>query len=122
MKRIFFIVVGCISLALGAVGAVLPILPCFPFLLLALICFGKSSKRLHTWFIGTRLYKKNLESYVSGEGMTRATKLKIMAMITALFAIGFVMMSRVPVARIVMVIVWAIHVLYFTFRVKTVTE
>lgn len=122
MKKIFFMVVGCISLGLGAVGAVLPILPCFPFLLLALICFGKSSERLHNWFTGTKLYKNNLESYVKGEGMTKATKIKIMAMVTVLFAIGFILMSKVQVARIIMVVVWALHVLYFTFKVKTVEQ
>ncbi len=122
MKRIFFIVIGCISLVLGAVGAVLPILPCFPFLLLALICFGKSSERLHRWFTGTGLYKNNLESYVKGEGMTKAAKIKIMVMVTVLFAIGFILMSRIPVARAVMVAVWLIHILYFTFKVRTAEQ
>lgn len=120
MKRIFFIIIGCISFALGAVGAILPILPCFPFLLLSLICFGKSSEKLHRWFTGTGLYKNNLESYVKGEGMTKTTKIKIIVMVTVLFIIGFILMSKVPVARIVLVVVWAIHILYFKFKVKTV--
>ena len=34
-KKILFIVLGCIGLGLGAVGAVVPLLPAFPFLLLA---------------------------------------------------------------------------------------
>ena len=72
--RIFYISLGCISLALGAVGTVVPLLPAVPFLLLAAFCFGKSSERLHRWFTGTSLYKNNLETYVKGEGMTRKTK------------------------------------------------
>lgn len=66
IKRMVYIALGCISMGLGALGAVLPLLPAFPFLLLAAFCFGKSSERLHTWFVGTRLYKDNLESYVKG--------------------------------------------------------
>ena len=55
----------------------MPLLPAFPFLLLAAFCFAKSSERLHNWFINTKLYKNNLESYVKGQGMTRKTKIKM---------------------------------------------
>ena len=51
MRRILWIVLGCVGVGLGAVGAVLPLLPAFPFLLLAAFSFAKSSQRLHTWFI-----------------------------------------------------------------------
>lgn len=120
MKRILFVILGCLSLAVGAVGAVLPLLPSFPFLLLAAFCFAKSSERLHSWFISTKLYKDNLESYVQGKGMTWATKLRIMGTVTLLMAIGFIMMSRVPVGRIVLACVWVFHIIYFVFGVRTI--
>ena len=74
IKKIFLVVVGCISLGIGAVGAVLPFLPTFPFLMLTAICFTASSERLNNWFKSTKLYKNNLESYVEKRGMTKATK------------------------------------------------
>ena len=49
MKKIVFVTLGCISLALGVVGIVLPILPTVPFFLLTAFCFAKSSERLHSW-------------------------------------------------------------------------
>lgn len=119
LKKALLVVVGCISLALGAIGAVLPILPTVPFLMLSAFCFAKSSEKLHSWFISTKLYKKNLESFIKGEGMTVKTKVKIMSTVTILMAIGFIMMSRVPVGRGILAIVWVCHVVYFVFRVKT---
>lgn len=120
IKRMATITLGCVSVGLGALGAVLPLLPAFPFLLLAAFCFGKSSERLHTWFVGTRLYKDNLESYVKGRGMTRKTKVHIMVTVTLLMSVGFVMMHQVPVGRIVLGCVWVFHILYFCLAVKTI--
>ena len=122
IKKIIYIALGCLGVGLGALGAVLPLLPSFPFLLLAAFSFGKSSDRLHTWFIGTRLYKENLESYAQGKGMTRKTKVRIMVTVTLLMSIGFLMMHQVVVGRIVLGCVWVFHVLYFTFAVKTIPE
>lgn len=119
-KKILFIVLGCIGLGLGAVGAVLPLLPSFPFLMLAAYCFARSSDRLHNWFIGTKLYKDNLESYVAGKGMTKKTKIRIMVTVTILMSIGFVMMHAVPIGRIVLGCVWVFHMVYFIFGIKTI--
>ncbi|MEO0999273.1 MAG: YbaN family protein [Pseudomonadota bacterium] len=49
--RIFWIGLGSLSVALGAVGMVLPLLPTEPFLLLAAFAFARSSPRLHDWLI-----------------------------------------------------------------------
>ena len=119
LKKILYITVGCLGLGIGAVGAVLPMLPAFPFLLLAAFCFGKSSEKLHNWFIGTKLYKDNLESYVQGKGMTKKTKVRVMVTVTLLMSVGFVMMRQVAVGRIVLVCVWLFHIVYFLFGVRT---
>ena len=122
IKKLLYVILGCIGLALGAVGAVLPLLPAFPFLLLAAFCFAKSSEKLHRWFTGTKLYKNNLESYVKGQGMTWKTKIRIMITVTVLMSIGFIMMHAVPVGRIVLACVWVFLILYFVFRVKTIKQ
>lgn len=121
-KKIFFVVLGCIGVGLGAVGAVVPMIPAFPFLLLAAYSFAKSSEKLHTWFINTKLYKNNLETYVKGQGMTWKTKIRIMITVTCLMAFGFFMMFRkdlyIPCA--ILGGVWLFHILYFCFGVKTI--
>lgn len=120
IKKLVYIVVGCLGVGLGAVGAVLPLLPAFPFLLLAAVCFAKSSEKLNNWFINTKLYKDNLESYVQGKGMTWKTKIRIMITVTLLMSIGFIMMKAVVVGRSVLVGVWLFHIIYFCVGVKTI--
>jgi hypothetical protein len=120
IKKVCYIVLGCIGVSLGALGAVLPLLPAFPFLLLAAFCFGRSSEKLNHWFINTKLYKNNLESYVQGKGMTRKTKIKIMVTVTILMSIGFAMMHAVPAGRVVLGCVWVFHIVYFCLGVKTI--
>lgn len=122
LKKLLYIAAGCIGVALGAVGAVVPLMPAFPFLLLAAYCFARSSERLHAWFVGTKLYRDNLESFVQGRGMTRRAKLRVMAIVTLTMAFGFVMMSRVPIGRAVLAGVWGFHILYFLFGIKTLPE
>lgn len=121
LKKLFWVCLGCLDVGLGAVGAVLPMLPAFPFLLLAAFSFAKSSPKLHTWFTNTKLYKKNLESYVRGQGMTWQTKIRVMITVTLLMAFGFTMMMLkslyIPCA--ILGGVWVFHILYFIFGVKT---
>ncbi len=122
IKKILYIILGCIGVGLGAVGAAVPMIPAFPFLLLAAFCFARSSEKLHTWFINTKLYKDNLEDYVAGRGMTWKTKLRIMVTVTLLMSIGFTMMALkgVVVGCTVLGCVWVFHICYFIWGVKTI--
>ena len=113
---------GFLCFALGMVGGVLPILPTTPFILVAAFCFARSSERLNAWFKCTKLYKQVLEGYVTKRSMTLKAKLTILVPVTALLAIGFALMGSVPVGRIVLAIVWAGHLIYFGFVVKTDKE
>lgn len=122
IKKVLYLILGFIGLILGVIGAIVPLLPAFPFLLLAAFCFAKSSERLHNWFINTKLYKNNLESYVKKKGMSKKTKIKIMVMITILMSIGFIMMHKIWIGQLILFFVWLFHIYYFVFRIKTLNE
>ena len=118
MRKILYIMIGCISLGLGIIGVILPILPTVPFVLLAAFCFARSSERLNGWFKNTKLYRENNIK----NGMTKRVKIRIMCSVTLLMSIGFIMMGLkdIVVGNIVLLIVWIFHMVYFTLGVKTV--
>lgn len=121
LRKAIYIILGCIGLILGAVGVIVPMLPAFPFLLLAAFGFARGSERLHSWFISTRLYKNNLETYVRGQGMTRRTKHRIIASVTVLILISMSILAICELYWVwsILIAVWAFHILYFVFGVKT---
>lgn len=124
IKRIAFIVLGCLSLALAVLGVLLPILPTVPFLALAAFCFAKSSDRLNNWLINTKFYQNNFADFKAGKGMTIKTKVRILVTVTLVMAVGLIvmLMKGVIVGSIVLIIVWLSHIYYFGFKVKTLEE
>ena len=122
MRKILYVMIGGISLILGALGSLIPVLPTAPFLLLATFCFARSSKKLDRWFKTTKLYKDNLEDFVAGRGMTMEAKVRIMVTVTLLMSIGFIMMGLKGIVTgcIVLGCVWVFHIVYFLFGIKTI--
>ncbi|MGG7567516.1 YbaN family protein [Rhodovulum sp. DZ06] len=84
--RAFWFTLGCLSIALGAIGAVLPLLPTVPFLLLAAISFSKSSPRVHDWLIAHPRLGKPIEDWRRGGAI--GPRAKKMASVSILAAFG----------------------------------
>jgi uncharacterized membrane protein YbaN (DUF454 family) len=54
--RMAFVVLGCLCVALGILGAFLPLLPTTPFMLLAAGCFARASTRFYNWLLNTKAF------------------------------------------------------------------
>ena len=122
MKKLLYLILGCIGMGMGAVGAILPVLPTFPFLMQAAFCFARSSEKLNCWFRNTKLYKDNLADFAAGRGMTMKAKIRIMVTVTLLMCIGFIVMgmSGILTGCILLGCIWVFHILYFIFGIKTI--
>jgi len=118
-----YILCGLLFLGMGAAGTVLPLVPTTPFVLLAAVCFGKGSEKLNNWFLSTRIYKNNIEGLVKERVMTIKAKLVLLSTITFFMGSSFFVMrmaSAPRIAQIILAIIWALHVLYFGFKIKTI--
>ncbi|NUM35442.1 MAG: YbaN family protein [Candidatus Brocadiae bacterium] len=75
IKKISLILVGSICVALGVIGMFLPLLPTTPFLLLASVCYTKSSKKFSDWLLTNRLCGQYIKNYKEGKGMILRQKI-----------------------------------------------
>ena len=121
MRKSIYAILGIISFILGSIGTIIPLLPTVPFYLLATYCLARSSKRLNDWFKNTKFYQENLQDLVVCKAMSLKAKVRIMASVTLLMFIGFVLMGIKGIIPgcIVLFSIWVFHVLYFTFVIKT---
>ena len=118
--RIFFIVAGTISLAVGVVGILLPILPTTPFLLLAAACYYKGSKRLHQWILNNRWFGHYIKNYREGRGISLKAKAFAIALLWITISYSAIFIIPIPLAQIILLIVAvvvSVHVITLpTFR------
>ena len=117
--RYIFLTIGAISFCLGTAGIVLPLLPTVPFYMLTLFCLARGSERFHRMFLESRLYKKTVGAYERDKALTLRTKLSILASVTTIMLIGAYFSRNIPVALIIIAIVWIAHVIALLFIVKT---
>ncbi len=88
MKRAFYLIIGTIALALGALGLFLPVLPTTPFVILAAACYLRSSKRMHAWILESKLFGEMIRNYQAGKGLRRDTKIRALVLMWATISVS----------------------------------
>ncbi len=120
-RRILFVALGLVAMALGALGAWLPGLPATPFVLVALWAFARSSPRLHAWMRQAPLFREAIahaERYRRDRVIDRRVKLAAVA--CAWTSVGILLASASP-QPVVLSIVVALAVACTVFMALTGT-
>lgn len=94
MKRLqhfLLIAGGTLFVALGVIGILVPVLPTTPFLLLAAVCYAKSSQRFYDWLMTNRVFGSYIRNYREGRGISIAHKIVSISLLwlTIGYAAGF---------------------------------
>lgn len=119
--KYFLITMGVLVTVIGFVGVVLPLLPTTPFLLVAVICFSKSSERFETWLVNTKVYITYVESFKNNKGYTLKNKFKLL--ISVYIVVGFsIFMIDHSLIRVGLVIMVTIQTIVLFTVVKTLPK
>jgi uncharacterized membrane protein YbaN (DUF454 family) len=104
-KRRLLIGAGTLSTGLGIIGIFVPILPTTPFLVLAAVCYMRSSERFYHWLINNRIFGAYVRNYIEGRGMP--IRIKIFTILLLWLTIGLSIAFGVQniVIRIVLICV-----------------
>lgn len=113
LKKYLLIAFGSLSLGLGALGVVLPVLPTTPFLLIALYCYLRSSRRLYDWLLHHRLFGRYLYNYVTYRAVPQNTKIGAMILLWAGLITSMILVDKLFVRLILLAvgIAVSIHIL-----------
>ena len=87
IQRRLLIVAGTISTGLGIIGIFVPILPTTPFLLLAAVCYMRSSASFYRWLLNNRFFGNYIRNYIEGRGMP--LRIKVLTILLLWATIGF---------------------------------
>jgi len=112
--RVALLVAGTVSVGLGIIGIFLPLLPTTPFLLLAVACYARSSKRFHDWFMNNRWFGNYIKNYKEGKGIPLGVKVTSISFLwaTILFSAIFIVHNLfVRIILIVVAIAVTLHIL-----------
>lgn len=85
---------GMLCVGLGAIGVVLPGLPTTPFLVLAAVCFLRSSRRLYERVLANRAFGPSVRAFMETGGLPAAIKWTALGTLT--FFVSLAVLWLIP--------------------------
>lgn len=93
LSRALLLATGWACVLLAVAGAVLPLLPATPFLLLANLCFARSSERMQRWLLASPLLGPYLREWREHRTVPREAKVKAVLLVLATFGTSIALTS-----------------------------
>ena len=75
VAKYFYLISGFLLVAIGVIGIFLPLLPTTIFLILASVCFVKSSPRANEWLRNHKVLGAYIKNYQDKSGLTLKSKI-----------------------------------------------
>ena len=74
VSRMVWFSLGFTIMSIGLIGIVVPGLPTTPLMILAAVCYAKSSQKFYDWVINHKLFGHHVKNYREGKGIPSKSK------------------------------------------------
>ncbi len=120
--KYLLIIAGSLFVILGIIGIFLPLLPTTPFLVLAAMCYTKSSEKFYNRLMNNKYLGNYIKNYREGNGITLKTKILSISFLWITITYSAIFVINILWLRIILFLIAicvTIHILYIkTFAVK----
>ncbi len=118
VAKYFYLISGFLLVAIGVIGIFLPLLPTTIFLILASICFLKSSPKANDWLRNHKILGGYIDNYQNKNGLTRSAKIaNVITLWTSISLSAFLLTEELYIRIILLAI--AIGVTIHLLMIKT---
>ncbi len=116
--KYFYFISGLLLVAIGIIGIFLPLLPTTIFLILASICFLKSSPKANEWLRNHKILGGYIDNYQNKTGLTRNAKIANIITLWISISLSAFFLTDVLYIRIILLAI-AIGVTIHLVMIKT---
>lgn len=115
MKKTLLMLAGWLSLITGLIGVILPLLPTTPFVLLAALCFSRSSNRLHHWLLNHAWFGPIIRQWQETRTVSRQIKIKALFLLLISFTVSLILVP-LPLAGKAVLLLLALVLMWHVAR------
>lgn len=115
LLRWLLIGIGWSSIVAGILGLFLPLVPSVPFLLLAAVCFSRSSEKFHRWLVEHKQLGPMLQDYLTLGSVPLKAKLTALAMVWISFPTSAFLFVSAPWLKISLLVLATAITLYLLY-------
>lgn len=119
IKKTIYIFLGTLSLVLGVTGIFIPVLPTTPFLLLASVCYLRSSKTMYNWLINNKMLGKYIYCYMNYKAISKTTKIGAIIFLWLTLSISILLMQSMYIKMFLVLV--GIAVTWHVTTIKTLS-
>jgi uncharacterized membrane protein YbaN (DUF454 family) len=115
-KKILFLILGFLSLAIGIIGIFIPLLPTTPLLLLAAASFMRSSEKLYDWLLNHRWFGDTIRNFREYRAIRLRTKIFAVGLLwfTILTSVILVVSQLwIRIFLLTIAVIVSVHILHF---------
>ena len=119
MKKLFWNILGFLSLGMAYIGVITPGIPYSPFVVFSAYCFSKGSERMHKWLYNHKLFGPFLTNWSEKRVFPQKMKYFMLAMMTTSLII---MSFTVPARGVVYTGIFMLFVAVWAWRYPSSVE